>query len=449
MDVQTLAVAQAYTDKKFKDVAGGSVSEEYLKNLIDAELDDSLVDYDERIQLLEASQGLADVKNTDWTNILEVIDSGNGARYYPIGTQVVEQYTYSDTGYETPHNVVHFDKVELEDGSQKNAMYLEWEYAAPLAMAFCEKQALQTFDGTDGATDGLPAGKYAFYVADIASAFSTAKSFWNEKYVVFELSKDIPSGGQIRNSSIDNAKTWSLKTTDGYLATSTELETVTCTVSSTIPEDATYLGATWGEDVGYGILNHIDCVMRGDNTWRDSDIRMWLNSDSSDWWEKKTRYSVQSSKYTEQGFLCGYSDEFKSLLKPVKVQTYANTVKGNEGIVTTYDRIFLHSSIQINSTTPNSEQYNTDTEGCTWDYYKELAVGESNLDTNGRFVYTKTYSNLKRFLLTKQSQACNYGGRTAIRTSGYQISKCSQGGTVGSDSTSNILRWLPACAICK
>lgn len=143
----------------------------------------------------------------------------------------------------------------------------------------------------------------------------------------------------------------------------------------------------------------------------------------------------------------GYSDEFKNALKTVKVATYTNTLKEKEGLVYTYDKIFLHSPTQRNCTTDNGEQSSTNyIEGEPWEYYKNLASGQSNLTTDGRFKTWNTYEILKRYALNNKSGQW-YFSRSARRGWVYYVFSILTSGLVTIDNAYSTCRCLPACVI--
>lgn len=350
-------------------------------------------------------------------------------------------------------NVVYHGDYQVEnDETNHKGMFLEWEYTTPIAVAFCIGQALQCFDGTEGTPEGLPAGKYCFYVANLPN-WSTARPVYATKYLCFETTKDIPKGGIIKGSGTtitNSADGWAIQTKTSYLNTATVIETLTLDPQDSIPEGYTSLGTCWGENIGYGVLNWIECLSYGDNTWRDSDLRQWLNSDQDEWWTKKTRYNIQPNvASTLKGFLAGYSEDFKNKLKTIKVGTYTNTVKEKEGLVYTYDKIFIASNAQRNCNTGNSEQDNTTAypEGKVWDYYKNLADGVSNLDTLGRFKNGSTYEILKRYAINAKTTAQVYWNKSAHRGGGNTVRHVNASGNVSSSNAYNSLRCFPACVI--
>ncbi len=416
-------------------------------------------EHDRKLDEFRKLSNLIGLWHGKWSAVERVIAGGSAPECYPVGECVDIPWcriasSGSATMYTPTHNVVHHGEViySLNGGTTEigtKGMYLEWDMTIPDAIAFCPAQALQCFDGTGGAPDGLPAGKYAVFCTDCS--WSKAAPVYKKKYLVFTLTKPIPSGGVILGSGIsDSASGWKFVTYNTHLNTKTAIETAAITPSETLPNDATYLGGTWGDETEYGKLNHIECVAYGDNTWEASDLRQWLNSDSANWWSKKGRYNIQPSVATTmQGFLCGYPKEFKSHLKPIKLQTFSNTVKGNFGIVTTYDKVFLRSNSQANITTEDVLQYEAPyTEGEPWEYYQKMADGQSGLDEHGRFKMFSTYPVLISHSINAPTVATAVFGRSARRSFAYLVLYVNTSGSCTSASASYGSRCRPACVIC-
>lgn len=400
---------------------------------------------------LDVLEDISVLKEMTWENIKLIVDKGQAKHYFNVGDELTEDWKSTVNGTETeytdvPMYITHMSNAIIqEDGEDKEVpgMYMEWKYTTPFAIPFCAPQCLQLFDGTEGTPNGLPAGKYAFKVKSLPN-WADARTAYQGKYICFETTQPIPSGGVLTGSGWGNNTAWKVQTKTSYLNTGTVIETLDITVETELPSGYTYMGETWGTDVGYGILNWCECVPYGDNTWRDSDLRQWLNSnaEAGNWWQQITRYNMQpATATTHAGFLNGYSDDFISKLKTVKVAQNTNTVKEKEGMVYTYDKIFIASRTQMNC--------NTNDEGEKWDYYINLAVGETNLDASGRFKNGSTYAILKRYGLGATTTAYTFFNRSASRAFGYGVFTCTSSGLLFHHNRGayNAYRCLPACVI--
>lgn len=425
----------------------------------------SVSDVDSRVDVLEKQVSNMNIDNADLRNIAYDIAKGTAPSKYPVGTKIVTSWdrTAGDgtkTTYNPEWNIVHYSQLAFKDSPNDeveqtgNAMFLEWDKALPDGISFCTNQALQCFDGTEGSTDGLPAGTYAIKMK-AQNGSNQFNTLWNGKYATIVLSKPIPSGGTLRvtvrnwggTSQSDIALDF--KTCAGSNQNDPIIESYTATTSSdTLPDGATYLGEVWGEDVGYGKLNHSDCCYYGDSSWQTSDLRQWLNSEGADWWKKQTRYGIKPNAANSlQGFLTGLDKSVKDVLKYVKVTTIGSNVKYGGQQIVTYDRIFIHSNNQNNITTDYDNQY--DNEGERWEYYKQLAQGVSNLTASGMFQMWYTYPILIRYAINAPTSAKNVFGRSGRIGNPVSVYGVLINGACNDMAANNFNTFtlLPACAI--
>ena len=420
--------------------------DDLVKNSTFTTLQEVVEDNTQRINVLE---DISVQKTLDWSDVRLIVDNEQASRYFSIGDELTEDWKSTISGTDTSYSEVPMYVSDistatiLDDNTEVTvpAMYMEWKYTIPFAIPYCAPQCLQCFDGTSGAPNGLPAGNYAFLVKSLPN-WATARTAYQGKYLCFTLENDIPSGGVLTGNGWGNNNTWAMTTKTSYLNNAETIEVPSITVYETLPAEYTFLGETWSTDVGYGILNWPECVPYGDNTWRDSDLRQWLNSnaEAGSWWEKKTRYNMQpATATTHAGFLHGYSNDFINQLRVVKVLQNTNTVKEKEGMVATYDKIFIASRTQMNC--------NTADEGTIWAYYKALAVGQENLDTSGRFKNGSTYEILKRYGLGATTTAYTYFQRSANRANGSNVYFCSNSGNLNYYYAGNTYCCVPACVI--
>lgn len=416
-----------------------------------------------RVGVVEKQVANINLDNVDLRNIALDVVNGLAEDKYPVGTKLVIPWDRVDgeggkTNYNPEWNIMHYEQVNFKDSADDeddktgNAMFLEWDKTIPDGFAFCIQQALQCFDGTDGAPNGLPAGTYCFKMK-APNGSSAFKSYWNGKYAKFVLTDAIPAGGTLRMT----INTWGgsdttkfgliMRTYGGYAQSDGLINSYTASApQDTQPSDATYLGEVWGEDVGYGKLNHPEACYYGDNTWATSDLRQWLNGDGADWWEKLTRYNIKPNiANTLQGFLTGLDSELKSMLKFVKVTTIGNNTRYPNQQFVTYDKVFLHSLNQSNITTDYGSQF--DNEGSRWEYYKKLAQGVSSLDSLGRFKIWNTYPILIRYTINAPTSAQYVFSRSASLGSAYYVYAVGTSGYCRGATAGYGYRCLPACVI--
>lgn len=415
-----------------------------------------------RLTVVEQQVANTNIDNVDLRNIILDIKAGTAPTKYPVGSQINIDWDRVDgsgnkTAYHPDLNIVHYDTATLKDDDDEqeytaNVMYLEWDKTIPDGIAFCTQQALQCFDGTDGAPDGLPAGTYIIKMK-APNGGNTFRNKWHGKYVTFALTKAIPSGGTLRlavsdwNGTTDASIALRFRTYAAANQNDDLLEEVAVSVSSDVqPTDGTYLGEVWGDDVGYGKLNHPEACYYGDNTWSNSDLRQWLNGADTGWWQKLTRYNIRPNiANSMQGFLTSMDADLLSYIKPVKHVTIGNNHKFPDEKIITYDKIFLHSNNQSNITTDYSMQL--DTEGARWSYYKALASGVSNLNAQGMFKVWNNHPILIRYAINAPTTAQYVFGRSARLDTANDVFNVIPPGYCSSYSANEGLRCLPACVI--
>mgnify|MGYP004711562681 FL=1 len=417
-----------------------------------------------RVSVVEKQIANINMDEDRLDNILLDVESGLAATKYPVGTQIVTDWNKIDssgnkTAYRPELNIVHYSNTVIKDTEETeernaNVMYLEWDKTIPDGFAFCTQQALQCFDGTEGAPDGLPAGNYSIKMV-AKNGGSAFKTKWDGKYANFTLTKDIPSGGIIRltvsdwNGTSETAIAMHVITNAGINESDAKIEEVIVTESAdSIADGYTLLGETWGEDVGYGKLNYPECCYYGDNAWATSDLRQWLNGEGADWWTKQTRYNRKPSVATRiQGYLTGLDEGLKSHIKFAKNTTIGNNLKYLDQEFVTYDRVFLHSFNQSNITTGYSSQ--SDNEGEVWEYYKKLAEGADNLNAQKMFKIWNTYPILIRYAINATTTAQYVFTRSAALGSACNVLNVNPSGICGNTNANCGYRCLPACLIAK
>lgn len=166
--------------------------------------------------------------------------------------------------------------------------------------------------------------------------------------------------------------------------------------------------------------NHPDRATGGSNSWKESNMRQWLNSTGNDWFRKQNEYDVRSkSTGYSSGWMTGFVTGFLELVMPVYNKTARNTVSaitggGGGGYDITLDKFWLLSLKEFNGSnsnniaegkqfsyfrdvaTTNAQRIQYD-EGGTARYvwlrspYAYRAYYESNINTSGESNYTDAY----------------------------------------------------------
>lgn len=268
----------------------------------------------------------------------KLADTGMFGDIYDFGDQFIVNWTDTSVSkvYEYPFQLNHIGDVELENGTVlTNRPYLQAHYAHPFGVQFSHQRAFLR------CPDGLSAGTYYFTIETKWGGNVSAGDV-----VCFTLTKDVPVGGRLSGcygAPDQNKSNWRIYSysADGK----TILETVTPTFEAN------------GIDLGLqkyatrnGNLNSTQEMAYGWNRWSTSALRQYLNSDAGvgEWWTAQDEWDIAPDQLTQKaGFLTGLPSDLLSVLKTVKVITYANTV--NDGGVedVTYDKVFIPSLEQI------------------------------------------------------------------------------------------------------
>ena len=121
--------------------------------------------------------------------------------------------------------------------------------------------------------------------------------------------------------------------------------------------------------------NHSDRVSKGNNIWKESNMRQWLNSSGNDWFVKQNEYDVKSGNTDyRSGWMTGFVSGFLDLVMPVYNKTARNTVStisggGGGGYDITLDKIWLPSIKEVFGTNNNNIA-----EGAQFDYFRDVAT---------------------------------------------------------------------------
>ena len=90
---------------------------------------------------------------SSYEEISAIVRSGNASKVFAYGDQIVVPYTATDgTVYNMPFDVVHFDDVELADGSVRPGMFLQSHYASLEGVQFDAPEPDNTL-GSGGVKD--------------------------------------------------------------------------------------------------------------------------------------------------------------------------------------------------------------------------------------------------------------------------------------------------------
>lgn len=280
-----------------------------------------------------------------------------GGTTYPMRIAVAHHYTGADDAHPLK---------ELGDGRTGNCMDLQFIDALPIAFPFEPKQAFYNN------VELMSAGQYTFTVSVSAvwgtGAFGTVGQF----PYTFTLAQDVPADSQwLWNAGYSSGITeiQIYAPYDGAL-----LQTVTVAAGST----GTSLGTI--SELATGDFNTWARGCEGSNFWKDSAIRVWLNSDSTDWDSRRTRFTRKHPMAGKPGFLAGLEQSLRDGMASVKVKTEPHQTDG-AALVETVDLVRLPSSIEHYFNTylgQSTEGFKA--EGVVFDYWKAVAAANNHPD---------------------------------------------------------------------
>lgn len=121
--------------------------------------------------------------------------------------------------------------------------------------------------------------------------------------------------------------------------------------------------------------NHADRARFGNNIWKESNMRQWLNSTGNDWFQKQNEYDIKSgSTGYSSGWMTGFVPGFLDLVMPVYNKTSRNTVSiiqggGGGRYDITLDRFWLLSLKEFNGSNNNNIA-----EGQQLAYFRDVAT---------------------------------------------------------------------------
>lgn len=361
----------------------------------------------------------------DWKSIQKVVQNGYAQKVFNIGDQLVVKYTNpADTSkvYDMPFDVVHFGDIETQDGQTKPAMFLQSHYATLQGIMFSGYQAFYY------CKEKLSAGTYNIKWGNNWGTYIKSGDSWQ-----FTLTKDVAAGGILTgfyngpDNNNANLKVYSWETTSA----TTPLETVSISSGS----GGTNLGTIYNNKKTE-TLGSMQDICYGYNRWSKSAIRQWLNADGDNWWTPQHNFDHRPDQYSQKGFMTGLEEDFKNIIKPIKVQTSANTLIDSGVTDVTYDKFFLPSLEQL-YVSPQIKGI----EGDYWEYWKER-VGVTS--PTGQYT---TQKERITYALENHNSAQYVRLRSAYRGDSSNTWRVHSSGVVASNVAFWSFRCAPACAI--
>ena len=121
--------------------------------------------------------------------------------------------------------------------------------------------------------------------------------------------------------------------------------------------------------------NHPDRAKFGSNSWKESNMRQWLNYTGNDWFHKQNEYDVKSGNTGySSGWMTGFVPGFLDLVMPVYNKTARNKLSaieggGGGGYDITLDKFWLLSLKEFNGSNSNNIA-----EGKQFSYFRDVAT---------------------------------------------------------------------------
>lgn len=369
---------------------------------------------------------------TDWGEVSALVEDGAAVDVFPIGTILHAPWADVRAGNETEWDflwrVVHHGTAVLRDGEVVPAMYLQSKLCLPFSVAFDAREAFYS-----APAGGLAAGTYR-----INGGTGYQKMLANTDYE-FTLTQDLPEGGQLyfKTSTYSDTPAVVCAFASGSATTSAEECAVTVGGSS-----GTLLGSL---STAYTAnVNHIHRHVLGNNRWRDSDLRQFLNASGSAWYAPRTPFDRPPTiAATSAGFLAGFEADFVDHLAQVAVKTALPNCDGGTSGGTehdlTYDRVFLPSAEQLNwACTWLGVPYGL--EGDPWQYWLR-AYGQTPA------TMAATHTEYCMASMGAESTMRYVFERSAYRGSGGTVASCYASGHLSNSYAYNGYYCAPACCI--
>ena len=376
--------------------------------------------------LLDIIAGSQIEEIADMTEIAHIVRAGHAKNVFSIGDQIIVPWTDTVSGrtYSFPWNVASIPEggVDIADGEKAPGMILVANYAALYGVQFSARQAFAWFE------NGLAAGTYYLTIAQAIGEVVPANGT-----IHFTLTKDIPAGGQLGAPVMAPDKTLSEWRIASY-ASSTDVTPLE-TVAVASGQAGTSLGTM---STAEERLNQTRAIY-GNNRYRDSAIRQWLNSAAAagSWWTPQHNFDRPPAEAaTKPGFLSGFQDDFLAAVGAIKIDVATNTVCDGGDTDTMYDAFFLPSLEELHYV-PQA----AGVEGAAWDYYKRASLSEDPLPTGTAF------AQMRHFALENHASAQNVRLRSATRGYGHHAWYVGTSGTATNTSATTAYRALAACAI--
>lgn len=320
-----------------------------------------LVTFDMAKAMYEKLDGEIDVlagvtRVASWADVQAIVRAGLAAKFFSIG----DQFTCQRDGVDMVWDVIGFDHDTPADPRFTHSMTLQL-HDVYKNLQFDAREAFYY------AETGLAAGTYHFTIG----AHNWVSGDIG-KTAQFTLSSALPAGGQLVFNQAHNASVVGATVSAYASATDTAaIETVTLTEGNG--------GTSLGEinNVRQSALNSMQRALLGNNNYRESAVRQWLNSGAaagSVWTPQNVWDRPPSWASTEKGFQNGLDADFLAVVDNVTKTTAEDNLNDGSGSYTTTETFFLVSREEVFAGKENGQD-----EGGAYAYYSQY----SDLNSEG------------------------------------------------------------------
>lgn len=331
-----------------------------------------------------AQSGLTFVQT--WAEFKHLCQLGTIKKYFAVGDQLKCQKGGKDLLWD----IVHIG--DNEDGSNYVVLYVH-DLIDP-NMQHSRRQALFY------ATQDVPAGTYHFTpkTDNITGTEWGPNGEWG-KTMQITTTVTIPKGGQL---TLRYDLGWDTRSNYFYnpWSTGATLISVSGLTSDTALEVITPTEGNGGTDLAtLGEVNWSQRAGAGYNNWKQSDVRMYLNSsaEAGKWWTAPSGFSRINGSSALAGFMNDIDSDFLAVLSKVKLKTDRNNITDGGGQDTTYDTFFLPSMANLNY--GNNDESNPEST-VDFDYYTKFrqdgktgtntGADDNRLKSNGEWYHLRT-----------------------------------------------------------
>ena len=275
-----------------------------------------------------------------------------------VTVTLVFQYVAKDKATLANPNLTHSATFQLKN------LYRSFQFDAPEAIIY--------------ASAAMPAGTYHFNLYKPGNIYYLNAGLQN-KDVQFTTTVDIPAGGQLVVTTGDFRN--STQVSDLKLTSYASRSSTTALESNIACSEGTS-----GTDLGDANkasnntkINSTDRCLYGSNNWKQSALRLWLNTDknANAWWTPQGPFDRPSGNVGVQGWMYGIEKDFLDVLQDVLNPTTQNWFDGGT-TVNSREKFFIPSNGQVWFTS-------AETEGKPWDYYtmfSDLPSAGTGSDSN-------------------------------------------------------------------